>query len=337
MKIRRILNEIRGRRSARILFLLTIFLLLATIVPPRPADEPRGPASAMMMAAPIPLDEDSPGLRRLGRLVFLRGWQLTGNDPRFGAISAMHVGDGRVTALTDAGHLLRFRLPSTAGALPLRVEPLLPPGTPKRDRDTESLLVHGRDIWIGFERLNAIRRYRDGRLQSSSRPAAMRRWGGNSGAEAMVRLADGRFLVFAEGRNDDAPFSPALLIDGDPANPGTRAAALRYRRLPGFRVTDAALLPDGRLMILNRRFGLREGFAAALTVADTRGLRPGATIVGREVANLPASMLGENLEALSVTREGGRTIVRIASDDNFMPILRTVLLEFAFNEGDGEA
>jgi hypothetical protein len=37
---------------------------------------------------------------------------------------------------------------------------------------------------------------------------------------------------------------------------------------------------------------------------------------------------------LSVTREGGRTIVRLASDDNFMPILRTVLLEFAFDEGD---
>ena len=40
-------------------------------------------------------------------------------------------------------------------------------------------------------------------------------------------------------------------------------------------------------------------------------------------------------EALkSVTREGGRTMVRVASDDNFMPVLRTVLLEFAFAEGD---
>jgi hypothetical protein len=37
-----------------------------------------------------------------------------------------------------------------------------------------------------------------------------------------------------------------------------------------------------------------------------------------------------DVTALSVVREGGRTIVRIASDDNFMGAQRTLLLEFAW-------
>ena len=37
----------------------------------------------------------------------------------------------------------------------------------------------------------------------------------------------------------------------------------------------------------------------------------------------------DNMEALSVTRERGRTILWIASDDNFSPLQRTLLLKFA--------
>ena len=147
----------------------------------------------------------------------------------------------------------------------------------------------------------------------------MRRWRGNSGAEAMVRLADGRFLVFAEGKDDGAPYSDAVLFAGDPAAAGTPPLRLRYRRPAGFRVTDAALLPDGRLLILNRRFAWLDGLFGAADVADAAGLaRRAATIEGREVATLESPLTVDNMEALSVTVENGRTIVWIASDDNFM-------------------
>ena len=336
MKLGRFLSEFPDRRVGRILFLLAAFVLLATIVPSGPPQPIRGPARATLTATPIPLAEEAPDLRRVGRLTFLRGWALSSDDPRFGAVSAMHVEDGRVIALSDAGTLFGFPLPRAAGAQPLRLVPLPSvPGASKRSRDTESLVVRGSDLWIGFEWLNAIRRFGgDGRERSAARPAAMRRWRKNSGAEAMVRLPDGRFLVFAEGRDNDDPFSPVLLFEGDPSRPGTRAWALRYRRPPGFRVTDAAVLPDGRLLVLHRRFRFREGFSASLAVADASGLRPGATLAGREIARLGPPLSVENLEALSVTREAGRTMVRVASDDNFMPFLRTVLLEFAFAEGD---
>ena len=52
----------------------------------------------------------------------------------------------------------------------------------------------------------------------------------------------------------------------------------------------------------------------------------------REIAHFAAPVTVDNMEALSVTREGGRTIVRLASDDNFMRWQRTLLLEFELRE-----
>src|SRR5687768_16918481 len=198
MKTGGILNMIAGRRFGRILFLLAAFLLLATIVPPGPPRPPPGPAWAGLIATPIGLGEEAPRRRRVGQLLFLRGWALDSDEPRFGAISAMHVENGQVIALSDAGTVFRFPLPRAGGVQPLHIDSLrYLAGASKRSRDTESLVVRGAELWIGYEWLNAIKRFgEDMRERSSARPAAMRRWRANSGAEAMVRLPDGRFLVF---------------------------------------------------------------------------------------------------------------------------------------------
>jgi hypothetical protein len=331
MKIGVFLNSTGARRILTALGLIGLFLLLATIVPPPPGAPPRGEAVARLTAIALPLEDGRPDRRRVGALLYRRGWALDSDDPRFGAVSAMQVENGRVTALSDAGTLFEFPLPGSPGGERVRIRPLPhAPGVSKRGRDTESLVLLGPRLWIGFEAVNAVKRLRRADLgeESAARPAGMRRWGGNSGPEAMVRLPDGRFLVFSEGRDDGRGFSQVLLFDGDPAAPATRAIAMRYRRPPGFRVTDAALLPDGRLLILNRRFGWLEGLAASLVIAPLPPARANATIAGREVARLEPPLTVENMEALSVAREQGRTIVRIASDDNFMPVLRTVLLEF---------
>ena len=322
------------RRALRIPALLLAFLLLATITTPGPPPPPREAGTARLFARAVALDEGDPGRRRVGALFFLRGWELSSDDQSFGGISAMQVEGGRVIAIGDTGTLFEFALPARPGATELRIVPLSAGGgSAKSGRDTESLALHGGRAWIGFEGLNAIARYRRGdwAAESAARPAAMRGWRGNAGAEAMVRLPDGRFLVFAEGRRGEAT-SAVLLFAGDPAVPGTGAEALRYRRANGFRVTDAALLPDGRLLILTRRLSLLSGVRARLAVADLPALRSGAVIEGVGIAELAPPLAVDNLEALSVASEGGRTIVRIASDDNFMAIQRTLLLEFALVE-----
>ena len=313
----------------RTLLLLAAFVLLATFAPLGLQRRDPPPPVSWVSYEPVALAD--PEARRLGRLLFLGGWALSSNDGRFGGISALHVAGGEMLALSDAGW--RIRLPLEPGRGPVRAEIAMVaqgPGSPdeKYNRDVESMVVEGGDAWLGYEQANAVWRYRRGdfALGSAAEPPAMARWRGNRGAEAMVRLADGRFLVFSEGSGGE---SEALLFAGDPAVPGTPASRLRYRPPEGYRITDAALLPDGRLALINRRVNLLEGFTTRLTLARLPELNEGALIAGEEAATFAGAVTRDNFEALSVTREGGRTILWIASDDNYSPLQRTLLMKFA--------
>lgn len=338
MKQMTFMNERRHvPKRWKLLFLLAASFLSTTITAPGPPP-PRLPRlDATLRATPVLLDPRDPARRRAGALVFRRGWALQSDAPRFGAISAMTVDGGEVAAVSDAGDLFLFALPEGVDTGRVRVLALpIVRGSPavKRNRDTESLAAADGRIWVGFERGNLIARYRrgDAALEGFARPEAMRRWPRNAGAEAMVRLADGRFLVFGEGTGGAAE-TPLILFDGDPSVAGTPALVGRYRRPDGYRATDAAVLPDGRLLILNRRVDWIGEFSVKLVIADLPDWRAGAIVAGREIATLEAPLTVDNMEALSVAAaEDGRTIVRIASDDNFMRMQRTLLLEFELDE-----
>jgi hypothetical protein len=317
----------------RILLVLAAFPLLTTFAPLELFSEPVPPERTTLRMTPVPLDERDPVRRQVGRLVYLGGWHIQSNDPRFGGVSAMHVDGGEVTALSDAGSVIRFRV----GGAEASIAPIAAgPGrsAEKGDRDAEAMAVAGRRLWIAFEGANQVWRYgrRSWRRLASAAPPAMKRWSINSGSEAMLRLEDGRFLVFAEGAGRSGGTSAALLFDGDPAEEGTKATALRYRPPEGYRITDAALLPGGGMLFLNRRFAIPAGFTAKLTLMPPQALRRDSVLAGAEIAHLEAPVAADNMEALSVTREEGRTIVWIASDDNLNPIQRTLLLKFALAE-----
>ncbi|HET9427212.1 MAG TPA: esterase-like activity of phytase family protein [Allosphingosinicella sp.] len=322
------------RRALRILFLLGAFVILATVVAPPPRRPALGPGESALMAIPVSLDAANPGRRRAGALHFRRGWQLTSHDPRFGGLSAIHVANDEVIALTDSGVVMSFDYPGSSADRRVRFTPLAGPGRAvRRNRDTESLALRGNHAWVGFERHNMVWRYRtdDWTAEAAARPAAIRRWRRNSGAETLVALADGRFLAIAEGR-DGARFSEVVLFAGDPAEAETAAVTLRYRRLEGFLPTDAAVLPDGRLLVLNRSISLFGGMAAKLAIVDLASLQPGTVLEGQEISALTPPLTVDNMEALSIAREDGRILVRIASDDNYLALQRTLLLEFELDE-----
>jgi hypothetical protein len=314
----------------RTLLLVVALPLLATFAPLSLQRRAPPPAVSLVHFEPVEL-----GAKRLGALVFLGGWALTSNDPRFGGISALQVEGGEALALSDAGWRIRFPLPG--GRSPVRAEIAMieqgpGPADEKENRDVESLAVHGGSLWVGYEQANSVWRYdwSDFAARASAAPPAMARWNSNHGPEAMIRLADGRFLVFDEGSGSGD--SEALLFAGDPAMAGTPVLRLRHRPPAGYRITDAALLPDGRLAFLHRRVGLFEGFTAKLSFARLPNPVEGALIAGDEAAAFEGRVTRDNFEALSVSREGGRTILWIASDDNYNALLqRTLLLKFALD------
>lgn len=297
-----------------------------------------GVVAEPIQARPISLHPANHSNERVGALRWLGGWALTSDDGDFGGISAMTVLEGdRIIAIGDAGGVFRFSV-TDDGLMRTSVAALSDGPSPqagglpeKADRDAEAMARDpntGR-IWIGFERANAIWRYSSAFVAKAHiEPPPMRDWPANGGPEAMVRLPDGRFLVFAEEARRTGGASEGLIFSGDPAEPRARPQRFDYVAPEGFAVTDAAMLADGRLLILHRRFTMIEGPSAILAIVDIAGLDEGSRLVGRPIAALRSPLTVDNMEALAVSVEAGRTIIWLASDDNFNPFQRTLLMRF---------
>ncbi len=326
----------------RLLPLLLLLLLgqcLAGSTQSRPtwiSDQP-----LQISSMPVPLASVDPARRTLGALRLLGAWHLTSDTRAFGGLSALDVerdGDAdRITALSDSGFLVQFRFGRFGHASNARIVPL-PPSCGKiverTDNDTESLAHDAarQNWWVGYEWRNVICRLSKGFDRGIvTAPSPMARWGRRQGAESMLRLGDGRFLALAEGSAHDTGLNPLILFDGDPTAVKVRSIRLSYRAPEGFRPTDMAQLPDGRILVLNRRFALSSLFTAKLVLLDPAPLRAGTILKGRVIADFAPPVLADNFEGLAVTTENGRPVIWIVSDDNYMRWQRTLLLKFALN------
>lgn len=310
------------------------WLLLVTIAgSTRRLDvEPILPHAIMIKAERLttPAIETQPGLR------YVDGWSLSSRDRDFGGLSSLMIKDGQFVSLSDTGAIIRFALDAGGRISGGRVDPL-PRGcasdNDKRDRDSESLALDPASgaYWIGFEWRNLLCRS-DPRLKQAQRltkPEAMKHWSKTGGPEAIVRLTDGRFLIFAEfGKGSDA--LPELLIaDRDPTAPGAQFSRALYKAPEHhFSPTDAAQLPDGRLLVINRRFEPPAYFSARLSLLDPLPAKTSGILSGKTIAKFGRPGLTSNFEGVAVSDEGARTFIWLISDDNFMWIEKTYLLKF---------
>lgn len=275
-----------------------------------------------------------------GPLTLVGGWELFSDNSDFGGFSALHaMGQGRLIALSDAAILAGFTITPKGRAIDSFIAPLpvrKGESSTKKEQDSESLTfdpVSGR-YWAGFEQRHRIRRYAPGfaRAEATGSPAAMRNWPANGGAEAIVRLRDGRFLVFSEAQTVGPGKMRALIFARDPAEPGEEAVAFAYAPPIGYRITDVAQLPDGRLVALHRRFSVAEGVSAVVGLIDTSTVRAKAVVRPQVIATLKPPFPTDNMEGIAVDREGTRTILWIISDDNYLALQRSLLLKFEFSE-----
>jgi hypothetical protein len=291
---------------------------------------------ATISAKPVPLDPTNPANKRVGRLTYLGGVELSSRDAVFGGFSGMRLDGNRFTLISDGGGVVRFRLDPYGRLSDVRIAELpAGPGTgwEKADRDSESMTVDAAtgDVLIGFERSNEIWRYDAAfsRAIRHSAPPAMALWEENGGPEAMVRLKNGRTIVIAESETPpNGTGRLAVSFAGDPTAQPNRGFNFVYQPPAGFDPSDAALLPDGRILLLNRNFAAPVDFTTKLTIVDPRRIRPGATVIGEEIATIAAPLNRDNFEGLAVTQQGGDTIVWIISDNNQFLLERTLLMKF---------
>jgi hypothetical protein len=290
------------------------------------------PRTSTVHFKPIAFDRDNPGRVDFGPLKLLGAWRLSSNNAAFGGISSMRIDRGRVVAISDTGSVFNFSFDGRQSSSPLMAHALPRANVGAEGvADPESLTIDPATgtAWLGFENANSIQRYNPDLtiMQSRAAPAAMRSWPGNGGPEAIVRLSDGRFVVFSEWS-----FGPrgteAILFSGDPTQPGGTATRFYYKSSSRYRATDAAELPDGRILVLNRRFALSRPIGAFLTIIDPNEIAPDKVMFRINLIRLEPPFTLDNMEALSVEQQDGKTVIWMASDDNFSPFQQTLLLKF---------
>jgi hypothetical protein len=269
-----------------------------------------------------------------GTMRFVRGWQLVSPHSRFGGFSALaRTGPDRFQLMGDNGYSTRLTLDRGGSVSDLRIRPLpTPGGRPQRKSmvDTEAMFVDPASgkSWVALEVINQIWRLDADHSQIESRRKLPEpRWPRNRGPEAMTRLADGRTVVFSEGAKYDPRGCAALIYTGDPAAPGPAPIRFFYDSRGKGLVSDAAALPDGRILLVHRRLGFDPVFTTIVAIVDPADIQKDAVVRSRTIGRV-SRPLAENYEGAAISVEQGRTLLWLVADNNFNIWQRSLLLQF---------
>jgi len=337
-----------GRRSL-VALLAAAFIVAAVPADGQTARPADAPVAFEVRAQPLAaFDIRDPSRRQFGLLEFRGGLVLTSPHRDFGGLSAIRVAaDGaRFIALSDKGRWFRGRIvyegTRPVGIADAETAPILgPDGKPLAARgwyDTESLAEDGGTLYVGIERVHQIVRFnygKDGLLargQPIALPPAIRALPANKGIEALVFVPRGlplagTLIAISERGLDRAGNIMAFLIGG--ASPGS----FTIRRTAAFDISDAALLPGGDLLLLERRFSWSSGLAVRIRRVALGEIKPNALVDGPVLFEADLGYELDNMEGLSVHRAAaGDIVLTLVSDDNFSFLQRTLLLQFTLAE-----
>jgi len=271
-----------------------------------------------------------------GALVYRGGIELTSTDKRFGGLSGLVVsGDGReilavsdrgwwvegLLLYNDGGNLVGLR---DAGILPMQVHHQN--GASREvSLDAEALVRSGENsLIVAFERQHRLWEYRD--PISYPKPIhvnpSLSRLPLNSGIEAVVLLGAGKLLAIAEGGIFEKQFLAFLIMNSG-------VVEMLYPYDDYFRPSDAALLDEGRVLVLERGYNKAAGASARLVSLQRDSIEENSEITRNLMIDLSGLVSMDNFEGLEVISGlAGEHIVYIVSDDNYSRRQRTLLIMF---------
>ena len=322
MNRRQVLRQGRAfpRRMALLAALATTGCIYSTPTPP--------PGGAAAVMPPLPLN---------GPLRSLGGLDIDNASLGAGGLSGLHIDADLVATFIDdrarwAQARLVLRDGLVAGLTPLASGPLNDgagqPLAPGQAGDAEALARLADGTWlVAYERWHRIRAYRrlDGAGAYFEAPPGLDSAPRNGGLEALALLGDGRLFAIAE---ELRPSGSPTLRQGWVGGPGGWSP-LAYRPAEGFVPVDAAGLPDGGALVLERRFRWYAGFSGRLVRIPPGAITPGAVLDGQEILRIDGHPVpSENFEGVAALRHDGRTLVAIVADDNHALNQRSLLLLF---------
>jgi hypothetical protein len=302
-----------------------------------------GPALAAPIAVtaePVALDPLDPGRHRIGALDSLAGFVLRARSPDWGGWSGLAITpDGRrLTAISDIGSWLVLDLrQDAAGRLTGIGSAAMLPVLDRKGRaietkhwaDAEALARDRDGSWlVAFEQQHRIWRYPrsiDDRAVPVpvNAPPAIGQLPSNKGIEAMTVLDDGSILLVSEKGLPGEPDIAAWL-----GRPGAWSR-LTLARTGLYTVSDAATLPGGDVLLVERYFTLLGAGHVRLSLIARSAIRPGARLVGHPLAELGPPLSLDNFEgAATRLAPDGATLIYLISDDNQSFLQRTLLFQF---------
>ena len=316
-----------------------------------PHDGPPATEAIEIQARPIAhFQRGRPDLKRFGEFEFRGGLVLTSPSRHFGGWSGLVMeADGRsLLAISDVGVWLTADIAydgkRPTGLTQARVGPLLGrdgrPLEAKREQDSEAVtLIEGTlargTLLIGFERMHRIGRFeiRDRVVRAPSgylkMPPEASRMQQNQGIEALTVLQAGPLrgspIAFAERFTRGSGYHTGWIwVRGEPQR-------IHLQDIDGFNITDAAGLPDGGLLVLERYYRWTTGVKMRIRHLAAAEIVPGARLTGRTLLEADSDYEIDNMEGMALHRGSrGEVVVSLISDDNFNHFLqRTVFLQFA--------
>ncbi|MFK5978814.1 MAG: esterase-like activity of phytase family protein [Rhizobiaceae bacterium] len=290
-----------------------------------------------------------PDIKRFGKLEFLGGIEMFSNNTNFGGYSGFRFHNNRTDfiAVSDIGFWLTGTLRRKNG-LPIGIKSAAL--TPIRDTngqailgkessDAEALAIVGSQIYVAFERNHRVEVFNldqpDFTLGKSSilnidfNKLGLR---GNKGLETLVSAPSGsplhgQLLMITERSLNEKRDIRAFIYGSG------KLKEFSIARTNQFDVTDGKFLPNGDLILLERRFNVATGAAMRLRRFKSAAIKPGSRLTGKTLMFADSAHQIDNMEGLDITQnEKGDTILTLISDDNHSILQRTLLLEFKLVE-----
>lgn len=289
---------------------------------------------------------------RFGDFEFIGGLELSSPSAALGAMSGIRLSADRNrflgvmdTGFWYAGRFERGPDGKLIGIADFTVSPILDAeGESSQEKwrvDAEGLAVRGEEVLVSFERRSRVDVY-PANAPGSSRPTGslplqipLKELRNNRGLEAIMvapeasALAGEAVVVSEKSLNASGDIYAAVLT-------GPSKGVFFVKRHPPYDVTDGDFLPNGDLLLLERRFSIAEGIGMRIRRIDGSRLGPGNLVDGPVLLEADFGEQIDNMEGLDVsTDEAGQTFVTLVSDDNHSILQRNLVLEFRYL-GDAE-
>lgn len=288
-----------------------------------------------------------------GAFEFIGGLELTSSSRALGAISSIRLSQDRsgFLGVMDTGHWFSGRIVRDEKGRPVNVTEFSI--APMRDRkgsedpskwqiDSEGMTIRGNEILVSFERDHRIDIYPAGNTASSKPSGSIpvlipeHEFRGNRGLETIAVSPEttglhGATVTVSERSLNEAGDMFAAILDGP------ERGVFYVKRHAPFDITDGDFLPDGDLLLLERRFSIAGGIGMRIRRIEGSDIRPGETADGEVLLEADFGYQIDNMEGLDVsTGADGNVYVILVSDDNHSILQRNLLLEFRLrNEARG--